>query len=48
MTPARLILLAFSRMLDGYRMGIIPRNGYREAKTDFRIARKLVFVPKNW
>ena len=34
MPPARLILISFSDILDGYGMGIITRNGYRIQKCD--------------
>ena len=34
MPPARLILISFSDILDGYAMGIITRNGYRIQKCD--------------
>ncbi len=34
MQLASLILIAFSRMLDGYGMGIITRNGYPIQKCD--------------
>ena len=34
MTPASLILIAFSGILDDYGMGIITRNGYPIQKCD--------------
>jgi len=34
MTPASLILIAFSHMLDGFTLGIITRNGYPIQKCD--------------
>ena len=34
MTPASLILIAFSDILDGYGMGTITRNGYPMQKCD--------------
>ena len=35
MTPASLIRIAFSHMLDGYGMGIITCNGYPIEKCDW-------------